>query len=555
MGVVLLMALSALWMRFGVGPAYISPDGTGYFSYFHSLLIDRDLDFENEFRDMQMPAPGAATPTGYLNDLWPVGTSWVLFPAGLWARALHHLFVRGIGHDALHWLLIFFNLGSSLCGLAAVGICTLGLRDSGCNSVTSFFTALAAFLGTPLFFYTFSAPSTPHAVSALMTGLFLFYWMRSYHRGGRGLQRWFFLGILLGAAGTVRTEILLYGIAPLCEWAGRRFKRDPAGPLGMKYPGVLALGALIGFSPQLFCWKIMNGSFFYSPEAFNVSMENFSLTSLIFSPFHGVLTWTPLFLLGILGLVFPRRADGAHRALFLCVLAQVLIAACSLTWWFGYSFGIRILTSCFFPVALGLGRGLRELRGPLPASARIFPVLMAGAVAWTLSLCLQAMIGWIDLGGFVFSFKTLLGWQARSLEVPLAALAVFFRNRYLSGAEFVLIFLSVWGLIGVLWALRRTAQKNPARFFTVCAVFFLVLIDLNLFRAWRNGPRTRSDAGVLAEDLAKDFLVQGLYARWYYELNTNDLSRAEKTIERHLRADPRSEEAKKALIYVRLKRG
>ena len=522
---------AALWLRFGVGPAYISPDGAGYFSYFHSLLADGDLDFEDEFRDLKMTAPSAETPTGYLNDLWPMGTSLVLFPAGLWAQGLHRLFGSVITHDPLHWLLIFFNLGSSLCGLLAVWICYLGLRESGQGRYASFFTALAVFLGTPLFYYTFSAPSAPHAVSALMAALFLFYWMRFRRARGAGPGRWFFLGLLLGAAGAVRTELLLFGIAPLFVWAGVE---------GLAF---MAAGALIGFSPQLLCWKIMNGSFFHSQNAFNFSPENFAPASVFFSPFHGILTWTPLFILGFLGLLWPPRAEGEHRALFLCVLAQALVASCSLTWWFGYSFGIRILTACAFPVALGLGRVMRH---------RIFRFLTAGAVLWTVSLSLQAMTGRIDLGAFVFSYKTLFAWQAGALEVPAQALAVFFRNRYLSSAEFILVFMSVCGLIGLLYALRRPAQKDPVRFFTVCAVLFVVLIDARLVGAWRKGPRPHAHEGAWTEDLAKDFLVQGLYSRWYYELSTGDLASAEKTLERHLRADPGSEEAKKGLAYVRM---
>ena len=157
---VFLILVSAAWIRFGVGSVYVSPDGTGCFAYFHSLLADGDLDFENEFGALRMPVPPSATPEGYLGNVWPIGAAWILYPAGLWALALHH-FVLGIGQDALHWLLIFFNLASSLCGIASVWVLWLGLRDLGLSAVRSLGLSLLVFLGTPLFFYTFSAPSTP----------------------------------------------------------------------------------------------------------------------------------------------------------------------------------------------------------------------------------------------------------------------------------------------------------------------------------------------------------------------------------------------------------
>jgi len=553
--VALLLVLSAVWIRWGVGPSYISPDGSGYFSYLHSILVDQDLDFENEFRELKWPMPLVTTPTGYLSNIWPVGTAWLLSPLCILGQVWYHFFGRAIGQSPLQWLLIFFNLGSGLYGCAAVWLCFLELKDSGLTAQMSWGLALASFLGTPLLFYSFSAPSTSHAVSALMVSLFLLFWIRSVRQNDQSLGRWFFLGLLLGAGGTVRTENLIYMMAPLCEWVYLMRSPDSKIRVSLKFLGVYSLGVLLGFSPQLYCWKILYGRFFSSPQVFNLSRDNFALTDVLFSPFHGLLPWTPLFLVGFLGLALTMRRNFLHLALFLCVLAQVLLSSFAVAWWGGYSFGIRVLTGCFFPMALGLGILVSELNRSSPRRARVALALFAGLALWTFSLCLQAMIGWIDLSDFVLSWGTILKWQGRILEAAAVAFTRFFRNRYLSNLEFILVFFSVWGVGGFLWVLHRFFQKRLIPSLAIGLTGFILLFHLKLFQAQRHGPQIRSEIPSVQADLSKDFLIQALHARWYYELSRNDLSRARRTIDRHLQMDAQSIEAQQALRYVNRREG
>ena len=550
---IFLFIFSILWVRLGVGPAYISPDGTGYFSYLYSLLVDRDLDFENEYRDMKWPLPYASTPTGYISNIWPIGSAWILYPMGLLGQASRRIFGLGIEHGLLEWVLIFFNMGSTLFGIAAVWLCYLGLTDSGLTSPISCFLALAVFMGTQHFFYTFSVPSSTHAVSAFMVSFFLLHWTRTYRQGSQSLLRWFFMGLLLGSAGTVRSENLLFMIAPLCEWFDLQRRADPRGLSTLKFLGVYALGIVLGFSPQLYCWKILYGRFLYSPQVFNLSPSNFALYDVLFSPFHGLLPWTPIFLAGFLGLILTSRLSLTNLALFLTVLAQLLLASFAVAWWGGYSFGIRVLTNCLFPIALGLGFIIRGIKDTSQSGARYFLAILTGMALWTFSLCLQAMISWIDLGGFVFSWGTILTWQGRFLQACDAAVTRFIQNRYLSNLEFLVALCSVWGAVGLAWALQRYFKRYWALTSSVSLTVWFILFNIKLFEAQRNGPRIRIQTGVAQEDLSKVFLLQALYGRWYYELNRNDFAGARKTIERQLRIDPQSMEARKALQYATMR--
>jgi len=70
---------------------YVRGDGNGYYAWLASPIVDRDLDFRNQyrhadplFRDYVIDAdgqtqPGQATPTGHVINQWSIG------PAVLWA--------------------------------------------------------------------------------------------------------------------------------------------------------------------------------------------------------------------------------------------------------------------------------------------------------------------------------------------------------------------------------------------------------------------------------------------------------------------------------------
>src|SRR5207247_8943290 len=74
----------------------IENDGIGYFSYLHTLVVDHDLDFTNEYQAVRTEHVGyyplliqSRTSTGMLADYFPVGAAIVSLPIYLITLATH----------------------------------------------------------------------------------------------------------------------------------------------------------------------------------------------------------------------------------------------------------------------------------------------------------------------------------------------------------------------------------------------------------------------------------------------------------------------------------
>jgi hypothetical protein len=109
------------------------------------------------------------------------------------------------------------------------------------------------------------------------------------------------------------------------------------------------------------------------------------LAGLLLSPGRGLLVYSPIFLLSLVGLALAWRRDGDRllRGLGIGVLLTVLLHGRWTSWWGGWTFGPRlladltpVLTLALYPLAGAVGR-----RGPLRALFLALLVWSAGAHA------------------------------------------------------------------------------------------------------------------------------------------------------------------------------
>ncbi|MBK8051593.1 MAG: hypothetical protein IPK16_33585 [Anaerolineales bacterium] len=101
----------------------IGSDGIGYYMYVHSLVIDGDLDFHNEYARLGWPTP-EPTPTGLLPNHFAIGAGLLWAPffvaAHLLSLALHALGLQ-VSVDGYGYLYQgAIAVGSILYGAAAL---------------------------------------------------------------------------------------------------------------------------------------------------------------------------------------------------------------------------------------------------------------------------------------------------------------------------------------------------------------------------------------------------------------------------------------------------
>jgi hypothetical protein len=386
----------ALGFALGFAP-WVASDGTGYYAYTRSLVIDGDLDFANEYREMPFPHTPlnpdqqVVAATGYSYNPFSIG------PGLLWLPgfALAHLFVL-LGPGAA-WAADGYSLpyvALSLFVSAAAGLLMLlamyrVARRAAAPGMAAL-ACLAVFFGANPLYYTLREGSFAHGVSGMAAALFLLAWLRLEERptprrwaavGASGglvaLLYWASALVLLPAALSMARQLLTALRSPSAERAGRL----RAVGLGA---GLALLCGLLVVSPQLVAWNIIFGTPLTVPQGSGfITPEAPRYGEFLFSMLHGLLPWTPAYFVGMLGLALLwRERPWWLLCLGLSCLIYLSYNAALSTWHGGGAFGMRRFTALAPWCALGL--------------AALFTAM--GRRHWALPVGLAALMGaWTTL--------------------------------------------------------------------------------------------------------------------------------------------------------------
>jgi len=262
----------------------------------------------------------------------------------------------------------------------------------------AFLSTLGIWGATSLPVYMYFNPAWSHAHSAFAIALFLWYWDRT--RDCRTFLQWSLLGFLGGLMLDVYFPNGVFLLLPLVEsilaywkfWRAKEF--HAVGPFFAANIS-FTVGVVLAFLPTLLTRSIIFGGLFrfgsYTALPWDWSAPNWRL--VLFSSEHGLLSWTPILVLAILGLFFaPRRAKFLTRYLAVAAAAFYYVIS-SYPYWHGMaSFGNRFfisLTPIFiFGLALLLQRFAQLFRSPrrafVAAAALIFLL-----IAWNAGFIFQ----------------------------------------------------------------------------------------------------------------------------------------------------------------------
>jgi len=398
---------------------WVHGDGVGYYAYARSLLIERNLNFENDwkhgnesFEISRMDAQGNILPdqftrTGHVLNHWTIG------PALLWLPflALTHaavLLADKLGaHAAADGFsqpyLITMALATAIYGFLGVWI-SFRLARKYFQERWALIATLGIWWASSIPVYMYFNPSWSHAHSEFAAAVFLWYWHRT--RGARTPGQWIVLGLISGLLVDIYypNGVLLF--VPLLEAFGSYWRelrrRGPAGANSTSGGLVRLFGAhvlyfvvfLVALLPTFISRKIIFGSPFetgYAPIE-QWKWQDPAFGRVLWSADHGAFTWTPILLLAVIGLVFFRRADKAMAAYLMVAVAAFYLVVCFHTNWDGLSsFGNRFFISLTPTFILGLAalfdaaaRAWTEPRVKILA-----PAATAALVLWNLGLIYQ----------------------------------------------------------------------------------------------------------------------------------------------------------------------
>src|SRR6202171_5735575 len=209
---------------------WVRGDGVGYYAYLRSALIDRDLNFANDYLaanesfvmsrvDAQGHLlPAMYTKTGHVENHFTVG------PAILWAPVLVSVHLAVV-------LLDRFGAQIPADGYSRPYVLAMGLTTASYGFLSlflafrmarkyfeqqwAFLATMGIWLASSLPVYMYFNPSWSHAFSAFSVSLFLWYWDRTKLQ--RTLAQWAALGVFAGLMGNVYYPNVILLIFPLLE--------------------------------------------------------------------------------------------------------------------------------------------------------------------------------------------------------------------------------------------------------------------------------------------------------------------------------------------------
>ena len=403
-------------------PRLYGADEIKYFAPLRSVYFDGDLNYANEYayfieRDPVahaglIPYRDEPTSTGLrLND-GPIGTALLWSPFFVAADGMvvvARYFGSEVPRDGYSWPYVWaVSLGSLFWGTLGLFL-TYRLCREFADATSSTAALLGIWFATPVVFYLYITPPMAHANSLFAVSLFLFVWLHT--RDERQTWEWAVLGAAAGLMVLVRELNWLFLLAPAVDelfeaWDAFRVARVESAlesrrlrsvwwaRFGHRVRGYFAaaLPMMALVIPQLFVYNALHGTF--GPTPFVV--EKFSpypihAMKVLFSGFHGLFSWSPITLFGVLGLIsLGRRNSRVAWALFAVFAAQVVVIGSYDTWWGGASFGARRFINCMPIFALGLAALLNGLR---LQTHRVATAGIALLILWNFGLAVQYSTG------------------------------------------------------------------------------------------------------------------------------------------------------------------
>jgi hypothetical protein len=388
---------------------------------------DHDFDLADDYAHFGMLERGdlaVPTTTGHRRTIYSVGPAVVwgpFFAAGELVGRIDR-FLGGSpdlsGFGPYHRNAV--ALGSFLYGYLAL-VLIFGLARRYFSESTALAAVLLVYAATFHYWYMVLQPTYAHAASAFFAAAAIVLWDRG--RGTAGPSAFLLLGLVLGLAMCVRWQNGVFLLLPALDLV-QRFLRDRAAwPRLLLCAALLCLGTVVGAIPQMLAWKAIYGQWILAdpPQGPGfVRLHHPRILETLFTSRHGLLSWTPVFWLGFLGLLpLVRRRPRIGWALLPPFVLMTWVNMGVADYWAGHSFSGRRFDSLLPIFALAMAAAIDVLRRFAREHPRALAVIPGIALAaWNVSLAEALRRNWIPRDDTV-AFSTLTRATAQAFADTL----------------------------------------------------------------------------------------------------------------------------------------
>ncbi|MEO6728632.1 MAG: hypothetical protein ABIM99_01795 [Candidatus Dojkabacteria bacterium] len=302
-------------LQFNAPP--IRSDGIGYYSYLPSIFIHKDISMKS-LMDERAQKYNAPTPdswnginrikNGNYLDKYTMGEAVLMLPFFIAAHVLSIVF-----HQTPNGFTLFYQL---LIGFAGLFYMILGLyvvkkilEKYFSNKVIYISLTILTF-GTNLFHYGTYDSIFSHTYSFFLFAAFL-YFLPIWFENISNKRNAVILGTLVGLIALVRPTNIILPLIFILLWNLNLKKSTERILLFWSHKLSIIISIFVSilvFLPQLIYWRIITGEFFsfsYKGEYFDFAHPQ--IGNVLFSIQRGLLFWSPLIVIGIIGLFLQRK--------------------------------------------------------------------------------------------------------------------------------------------------------------------------------------------------------------------------------------------------------
>lgn len=331
----------------------IQGDGVFYYSWAHSVLWDHDFNFTNELEyyapyDIQsaLTLSYKTTPLDKTINPYAYGMAIMLLPFVFMAHVLtlifHNFNAEFFALDGYSYFYnLFVNFASWFYGLLAVWI-NYKVLKSFFSQETATKSVLAIWLATPWIYYQFLEPSMAHIISLFLVSWFLFLMVKIWQ--GNRVNFWL-LGLVIFLMVVTRWQNIIF-LLPLIFLIKDIFRKSV----------FIITPIIIWFISQMAVWKLLYGRFILIPQGQGFLRWDFHGLYILFSTNRGLLLWSPILILAIVGWFYlMKKSKFLGLAVLVVFIGQWLVNGSLNDLGGGDAFGARrfIEVLPFFVLALG----------------------------------------------------------------------------------------------------------------------------------------------------------------------------------------------------------
>lgn len=374
--------LTILIYSIGLTGPVLKSDGEGYYIYLPSFFIHEDLNSQDymqdkfeayDFEGVEHTVNGQVlNQYGEYFSKYPIGVAILQAPFFVVADVLTQF--TGLPRTGFSPIYQIVVGGSALFYFAASLMILLKIFQRYFDRKDYIFPLTALILGTNLLHYVTFDGSFSHIYSFFLFACFYYLYFKVYVEHKWDLSLFLSIGLVSGLIVVTRpTNIFLPLIFLAYYFLSRLFYDYRSKLKEIIYRITLtAIGTFVPLIPQIIYWYANTGNFIsysYGEEGFNFLEP--AIVNVLFGSRRGIVWWSPVAFLGILGLIFFLRKtnlrnlssktkqlkDKLHVIIILTSLFTFLnlfITSSWWTWYYGGSFGYRPITESFVLLLLPL---------------------------------------------------------------------------------------------------------------------------------------------------------------------------------------------------------